>query len=224
MLKVCSKCKTEKELEKFPRQNQSKDGRHSHCKACNMERTRLWKQANPERAARVHAAYREKNREAAKERARLWREQNRERDRANARAWARNNPERKTNYTRQYQRVKTDTDPYYKLTRLLRGRLQKAIRNKAKTGSAVRDLGMPIDAFLTYLNLDALDKYGIPYTGNESKFHIDHVRPLSSFDLEDPEQLRIAVRWDNLQVLTAVENLQKADKSPQMWADNTVTR
>ena len=111
--------------------------------------------------------------------------------------------------------MKTNTDPYYKLTRLLRDRLQKAIRNKAKTGSAVSDLGMSIDALLTYLNLDALDKYGIPYTGNESKFHIDHIRPLASFDLQDPEQLRIAVRWDNLQVLTVLENLQKANKNPQ---------
>lgn len=68
---------------------------------------------------------------------------------------------------------------------------------------------MPIDAFLVYLNLDALDKYGIPYTGNEKLFHIDHIRPLASFNLEDPEQLRIAVRWDNLQVLTVRENLQK---------------
>ena len=91
----------------------------------------------------------------------------------------------------------------------LRRRLHHALHKRFKKGSAVRDLGMPVDAFLMYLNLDALDKYGIPYTGNERLFHIDHIRPLSSFDLEDPEQLRIAVRWDNLQILSVVDNLAK---------------
>jgi hypothetical protein len=82
---------------------------------------------------------------------------------------------------------------------------------------------MPIAAFLTYLNLDALDKYGIPYTGNELKFHIDHIRPLISFDLEDVEQLRQAVNWKNLQVLRAEENLQKGARHVQLTTGNPAT-
>lgn len=96
----------------------------------------------------------------------------------------------------------------------LRARLNSALRGKYKTGSAVRDLGMPVDAFLVYSNLDALDKYGIPYTGNEKLFHIDHIRPLVSFNLEDPEQLKRAVHWSNLQILLASENLAKGARTP----------
>lgn len=80
---------------------------------------------------------------------------------------------------------------------------------KTKTGSAVSDLGMPIDALVIYLNLIALDKYGILWSTNTKELHIDHVLPLSSFDSTDRKQLLIATNWRNLDVLTARENLVK---------------
>jgi hypothetical protein len=43
-------------------------------------------------------------------------------------------------------------------------------------------------------------------------FHIDHIRPLASFDLTDPEQLKAACHWTNLQPLSPEENLRKSDK------------
>ncbi len=140
----------------------------------------------------------------------MWRGQNKERVREISRLYYQNN---KTIINARKQKRKTQDTKYY-LSELLRDRLKKALKGKYKTGSAVRDLGMPIDAFLVYLNLDALDKYGIPYTGNESRFHIDHVRPLASFNLEDAEQLKQAVHWSNLQILRAEENLAKGARTP----------
>jgi hypothetical protein len=43
-------------------------------------------------------------------------------------------------------------------------------------------------------------------------FHIDHIRPLCSFDLSNPEQLRAACHWTNLQPLYPHENIAKAGK------------
>lgn len=43
-------------------------------------------------------------------------------------------------------------------------------------------------------------------------FHIDHIRPLCSFDLSDPEQLKMACHWTNLQPLYPHENYSKSGK------------
>ena len=43
-------------------------------------------------------------------------------------------------------------------------------------------------------------------------WHIDHVRPVASFDLNDTEQHKTCFNWRNLQPLLGFENLQKLDK------------
>jgi hypothetical protein len=47
-----------------------------------------------------------------------------------------------------------------------------------------------------------------------SSFHIDHIRPICSFDLTDPEQLKAAFHWSNVQPLTPEENLRKGHSWP----------
>ncbi|MEM4726181.1 MAG: hypothetical protein QXG63_04505 [Nitrososphaerales archaeon] len=43
-------------------------------------------------------------------------------------------------------------------------------------------------------------------------WHIDHVRPLSSFDLTDPEQLKQACHYTNLCPMWANDNIRKSNK------------
>ena len=192
MTKVCTKCGETKARAEFSADKGRPDGLYAHCKACQKVARKAYREANRDKELAQVKAYHEANRDKMLERYKAYR--------AKYRARHGVSPD-----SARYRR-----DPQARLAVILRSRLRSALKGKYKTGSAVRDLGMPIDAFLCYLNLDALDKYGIPYTGNEDKFHVDHVRPLASFDLEDPEQLKVAVRWDNLQVLTIKENLQKS--------------
>jgi len=42
-------------------------------------------------------------------------------------------------------------------------------------------------------------------------WHIDHIRPISSFDLSDPAQQKECFHYTNLQPLWAIDNLKKSD-------------
>lgn len=50
---------------------------------------------------------------------------------------------------------------------------------------------------------------------NRNLWHVDHIRPLASFDLRDPDQQRTAFNWKNLQPLWSEENRKKGARLVQ---------
>src|SRR5947207_6212950 len=50
---------------------------------------------------------------------------------------------------------------------------------------------------------------------NRNLWHLDHIRPLKTFDLSDPTQLAVACHVSNLQPLWAGDNLKKGHRWPQ---------
>jgi hypothetical protein len=42
-------------------------------------------------------------------------------------------------------------------------------------------------------------------------WHLDHIRPCTSFDLKDEDQQRVCFNWRNLRPIWARENLVKKD-------------
>lgn len=99
-------------------------------------------------------------------------------------------------------------DLNFKIACVLRARLKEALKNSAKTGSAVADLGCSIEELKKYL--ESKFKPGMTWQNwSKTGWHIDHIRPLSSFDLTDPEQVKIACHYSNLQPLWASENISK---------------
>lgn len=110
-----------------------------------------------------------------------------------------------------YVKNKKITDIQYRLRIALRGRLGSAIRDNAKSGSAVQDLGCTINELKFYL--EGMFKAGMCWDNWDiSGWHIDHILPLSMFDLTDREQFLKACHYTNLQPMWAVENLKKANK------------
>ena len=51
-----------------------------------------------------------------------------------------------------------------------------------------------------------------PFPKDLSKFHIDHIKPLCSFDLTDFEQIKMAFTPENHQWLTIKQNLSKGGR------------
>lgn len=104
-----------------------------------------------------------------------------------------------------------NNDPKYRLTCVLRARLNVAIKSDQKIGSSIKDLGCSIEELKNYI----ASKFEPGMTwDNWSKtgWHLDHIIPLSKFDLTDPEQFAKACHYSNLQPLWAEDNLKKGGK------------
>lgn len=179
---------------------------------------REYYQKNKAKRRAQHKAWAEANREKMRGYDRKWAEANPEKIKVKDRAKYLKDPERYRSYSKQYNKDhreelttkanhKRHNNTQHRIAHNLRNRLRDAILGKYKTGSAVADLGCSIEEFMQHLENHfqagmTWDNYG-PY------WHIDHIRPLCSFDLEDRDQFLQAAHWSNQQPLTAAENLSK---------------
>ena len=165
---------------------------HTRCKSCE---TKL------RRERRKDPDYRENINKRARDRARERRKDPEYRKHMNQRARKRNR-ERRAN------------DPQYKLAETLRGRVCDAIKKQrtSKSASTLELLG--VDAIsVVREHLEQQFRPGMTWDNHGLHgWHIDHIRPVSSFDLTDPEQQRTCFHYTNLQPLWAEENICKGDK------------
>lgn len=99
----------------------------------------------------------------------------------------------------------------FKIAERLRSRFFVALKGNAKSGSAVRDLGCTIPEFKGYIEMIFLP--GMTWENwTFDGWHLDHVKPLASFNLSNPEQCREALHWTNYQPLWGVDNMRKGDR------------
>jgi len=95
-------------------------------------------------------------------------------------------------------------EPVEKFKRTVRSRIYHALDRKSK--HTIDYLGCSSKEYTDWiLNYD--EKYNMKNRGVE--WHIDHVIPLSKFNLEDEEEQLIAFNWRNTMPLSATENLSK---------------
>jgi len=187
-------------LHEFHINKKSKDGHQCRCKECSAVYNRAYRAANRERVLAQKRKWGEANRDKNRDYRRAYRAANKEQIAITRRAWLAANSD--------YFRKRRATDVPYKIQRNLRARLHAAIKRNSKSGSAVRDLGCSIEELKKHLEVQFEE--GMTWDNwTTDGWHIDHIRPLASFDLTDREQLLEAVHYTNLQPLWAEENLRK---------------
>jgi len=186
--KKCSKCGEVKGLSKFHGNSQSKDGKRPECAMCRKD----YVEASKDRIRSTRKRWYLKNRDIVLAKAKEYRDANR--DKINAST-----------------KKRRDSDPQFKLSLALRSRLNHAIKGVGAKGSGVRDLGCTVPELRKYLESKfaqgmSWDNWAI------DGWHIDHIRPLASFDLTDRGQLIEACHYTNLQPLWAKENFSKGGR------------
>jgi hypothetical protein len=207
MMKVCGKCKKEKPLENF---HKNKSGFKSACKDCRNKYRRGHYQENKETVNKKAEEYRKENKEAINKRFKKYYQENKK----FGKCLCCPNPSRSGKIRCQtcenkktiYKANKRETDLNFKIAENLRSRMNQAIKGRYKTGSAVRDLGCTIQKFQGYISQMFQD--GMTWY-NHGEWHLDHIKPLASFDLTDREQFLEACHYMNYQPLWAKDNLEK---------------
>jgi hypothetical protein len=117
---------------------------------------------------------------------------------------------RKIKSNNKRRKVRKQNDPKYKLSCNLRRRQLLAIKGKRKQGKTFDLIGCTPEFLKQYIENQFQDgmswnNYGI------HGWHIDHIRPCSSFDLSDSTQQKECFHYSNLQPLWAKDNLKKSD-------------
>ena len=184
------------------------------------EYDRNWKrkqrEKNPERVRAVARAKYKRLRENPE-----WVKKHREYMNAYLRTWRKDNPayllklreaakiRHRKNAKRIYELRRAR--PYEKLAATMRSRIHDLLKNGYKSAKTEKLLGVTMKELKVYLEKQftegmTWENYG--FYG----WHCDHVRPLASFDLTQPEEQKKAFHYTNLQPLWAKDNLHKHAK------------
>lgn len=175
----------------------------------NKDARKIYVERHKEEIDRYQKQYREANKEKTKEYNKKYREGHLEK----RREYCRNNKEK---ITKQVMK-KYNSDVNFKIKHIIRHRINMAIKNDQKVGSAIKDLGCSIEKLRLHLEkqfysnpktgeMMTWDNYGI------NGWHIDHINPLSNFDLTNKKQFKKACNYRNLQPLWGFENRSKSNK------------
>lgn len=125
--------------------------------------------------------------------------------------WRSKNKQKILTNNSNYVKQKRKKDIHFKILLNIRSRLGNAIKNNKKTKKTIELLGCSIPELLVYLEQKFTKGMNWENHGR-SGWHIDHIKPCSSFDLTDPEQQKICFHYTNLQPLWAEDNLRKSYK------------
>lgn len=235
-MKICTICNLERTLNLFGKKSKSPDGLSPWCKECKKlkdkehyslkkieilkkannyyqtnkskvltkrslkkesinEYNKKWKQESKEHISEYNLKYRIEHLSEIKEQRKQYRKINK-------------------NKINQYSKNKLKTDPLFKLSKRLRGRLRDFLQNNGKKfgkRKIEKYLGCTLEELKNHLEKQftetmSWDNYG-------PVWHIDHYIPLKSAKTED--QMYQLCHWTNLKPLEASLNYQKNGSLPK---------
>ena len=105
------------------------------------------------------------------------------------------------------------SQPHVKLGLRLRQRLSMVLGRRSEKGRLLRLLGCSTADLVAHLERQF--KSGMTWENRGRVWHVDHILPLSSFNLADDAELARACHFSNLRPLFAFDNLSKGAKVPR---------
>lgn len=196
--KSCCKCKTNKDGIKFIKVSEVNSKCYYRCQSCQTKKNRAYWKKNRKTLLPI-------NRQKHKR----WYETNRASKLASNKAWYKANKEKAQNYHREYERKKRK-NPIYRLHQSISSALRRGLKGSKNKQKWQTILGYSTEQLKQHL--ESLFTKGMTWK-NYGKWHIDHKRPIASFDISSQHCDDFKTCWalSNLQPLWAKDNLSKGD-------------
>ena len=190
-MKRCNTCLKDKEYKSYYVKSSTKDGYDYKCIDCH----KLYKINRKESESKISKKYYIKNKEERILKSRLYELNNKEKVRENHRLYMQ----------------KRRKEPSWRLKESILSLLNIKLKNK--TQSHIAYLGCSIEEYKLYLESKFTPEMSWENYGRKGGYwEIDHIIPISSFDLNNEEEVLKAFNYLNTQPLTITENRTKSNK------------
>lgn len=176
-------------------------------------RLKKWREDNKEKIAAFNKEYKQLNKERYQEYQKIYSKQ-----------YAIDNKEKINRAQNAYMKRRKAEDPGFRTGTILRTRMRQLINEgkMTKHSASITEfakfvVGLPQKEFLDYIEAQF---YPHPITGKKMTWknqglrgwHLDHIKPVSKFDLTKWEEQLRCFHYSNIQPLWAEDNLKKSDK------------
>ncbi|HUS49078.1 MAG TPA: hypothetical protein VMZ91_02880 [Candidatus Paceibacterota bacterium] len=216
-IKICTKCKIEKEIDDFHKDKNHKDGHSYICKQCKRGYWKKYSKENKEKLNKQCKKYREKNKDKRNKQSKKWREKNKD--------YIEKKRKENKEYYKQYKKIyrkekrehinKLAREYNKKPNRNLHMRITNRVYKMLKSNKEYKSWKEFLDYSLKDLknHLENRFKKGMSWD-NMNEWCIDHIIPVNSFNFSSPDDKEFKLCWDlnNLQPLWKKENEKKWSK------------
>ena len=201
--KKCSKCGKIKSVSEFYVDKRMRDGHINQCRECKMKQEMIWAKSHPGKMRASARKYRRNNLEKIRERERRFYLNNPKKMKEKSAKYRLGNHEKIIKYQRKWYLI-----PRNKLSNAVSTGIYDSLRGNKNckhwwnlVGYTLQDLTKHLEKqFVAGMSWD-----------NYGKWHIDHVKPISSFSFNSYEDENFKRCWSlkNLQPLWAYDNMSK---------------
>lgn len=216
--RVCKVCENQLSLQCFSQSelpNGSVRIRHQ-CKSCRSLLESKRRMENIEMFIKKDKEYYRNNKETILERNREYRRKNTETIKAQKKDYYQSNKDSICEYHKKHKEQRNErlkvlraTNIEWRITQSLRARVHDVLQ-RYKSTSFSSLLGCTHNHLKIWLQSQFVN--GMDFENYGSYWHIDHIIPVSVFDINDKIQQLLCFNWSNLRPLQVHKNLQKSNK------------
>lgn len=213
--KRCIKCEKDKPQEEFSKHKSYKSSYSNKCLECHRKRDREKYKLEGEETKKNRRAHCRNWHSKNKEKLKSKYYENHQETLEKNRKYYKKNREKILKYNSKWIKNKLNNDILFKLEHNLRSQLYRGIKffdlNKDK--KTIDYLGCTIEELFIYFQKVYKVKLTPDMIGRgKGKWSIDHIKPISSFDLTKEEDIKECFHFTNLQPMLFEENCSKRNK------------
>ena len=186
-------CNLSYNLDEFYNKKESSDGKHIYCKTCMKQEKKQYYNQTKHSRSQYYKQYREENKEYFN-------------------TYCYTHYHSNKDLYREWNRNQYNNNIEYKIKHIVSSRLHKALKtyNELKQNKTIEYLGCSIGEYMIYL--ESLFTPEMTWENQGIYWEIDHIKPISKFNLTNPDELFECFHYLNTQPLYWEDNREKSNK------------